>query len=154
MKYQELIIKTSEELKKISEIKPPEWSSFVKTGTNKARPPVEKDWWYVRAASLLKKADKLGPIGVNKLRVKYGGRKRRGHKPEHFYRASGNIIRKILQQLEKAGLLKQDKKGVHKGRIITPKGISLLHKISQNGPRGNKKEEVGKTETTVAAGAK
>src|SRR3989338_3752249 len=145
MKVQEQIIKTSEELKKFNEIKPPEWTKFVKTGTSKARPPVEKDWWYIRAASILRKADKLGPIVVNKLRVKYGSKKRRGHKPAHFYKAGGSIIRKLLQQLETAGLLKQPEKGIYKGRKITPKGRSLLSKISQNGLRGNKKEETGKT---------
>ena len=154
MKIQEQILKTSEELKKIEEIRPPEWSKFVKTGTSKSRMPVEKDWWYLRAASILRKTDKLGPIGVNKLRVKYGSKKRRGHKPAHFYKASGNVIRKILQQLEKAGLLKQNLKGVYKGKIITPKGKSLLSKISKDGPRRDKKEEVRKTETAAPTRAK
>lgn len=149
MKIQEQIIKASEELKKFNEIKPPEWAKFVKTSTNRSRTPVEKDWWYIRAASILKKAERLGPIGVNKLRIKYGGKKRRGHKPEHFAKASGSIIRKILQQLEKAGLLKQQSKSIHKGKIITPKGKSLLSKISQNGHRGNKKEETRKIETAT-----
>lgn len=153
MKVQEQIIKTSEELKKFNEIKPPEWAKFVKTSTNKSRTPVEKDWWYIRAASILKKAERLGPIGVNKLRIKYGGKKRRGHKPARFTKASGNLLRKLLQQLEKAGLLKQQAKGTHKGRIITPKGKSLLSKISQNGHRGNKKEETRKTETATTTTA-
>ncbi|MEK6939747.1 MAG: 40S ribosomal protein S19, partial [Nanoarchaeota archaeon] len=39
-------------------------------------------------------------------------------------------IRKILQQLEKSGLVKQTEKGVHKGRILTPKGTSFLDKIA------------------------
>lgn len=151
MKPQELIVKTSEELKNFDEIKAPEWSNYAKTGSGKARPPVQKDWWYLRAASVLSKASKLGPIGVNKLKVNYGSKKRRGHKPAHFYRASGNIIRKILQQLEKAGLLSKASKGVYKGRIITPKGISLLSKISQNGHRRNQKEEIRTAETTSSA---
>ncbi|MBS3149317.1 30S ribosomal protein S19e [Candidatus Woesearchaeota archaeon] len=154
MKVQEQIIKTSEELKKFEEIKAPEWAKFVKTSTNRARPPVEEDWWYIRAASILKKAERLGPIGVNKLRMKYGGKKRRGHKPARFAKASGNLLRKLLQQLEKAGLLKQQAKGTHKGRMITPKGKSLLSKISQNGHRGNKKEETRKVETTISTATK
>jgi ribosomal protein S19E (S16A) len=35
----------------------------------------------------------------------------------------------MLQQLEKDGLIKYDEKGVHKGRIITPKGKSFLDKM-------------------------
>ena len=74
---------------------------------------------------------KDGPVGVSKLRSKYGSRKNRGVKPHKFTRASGNIIRKILQQLETAGLVQQQKTGVHKGRIITPAGSSLLSKIAK-----------------------
>ena len=133
----ELTEKAAQELKKVSEIKPPSWASFVKTGASKDRPPMKRDWWYIRTASVLKNLYKQGPIGVSKLRKKYGGKKNRGYKPEKFYGASGNILRKILQQLEKAGFAKKADKGVHKGRVITPKGASFLDKIASNiaGPR-------------------
>jgi len=126
----ELVEKTAEELKKVSQIKPVSWASFVKTGVHKERPPMKDDWWYARAASILKYIYKLGPIGVSKLRNKYGGRKNRGHAPEHTFTGSGNIVRKIIQQLDAAGLTKQVDKGQHKGRIITPKGKSLLDKVA------------------------
>ncbi|MFH1399388.1 MAG: 30S ribosomal protein S19e [Candidatus Woesearchaeota archaeon] len=126
----ELITKTAEALKKIGEIKPPVWAPFVKTGMHKERQPTQDDWWYVRTAALLRTIYSRGPIGVSKLRTKYGGRKNRGHKTEHTYKGSGSIIRKALQQLEKAELIKQTQIGVHKGRVVTPKGQSLLDKIS------------------------
>jgi len=126
-----VIEKTALELKKVSEVKPPEWSKFVKTGPYKERPPESKDWWYMRSASVLNKIYKYGPIGVSKLRTKYGGKKNRGHKPERFYRGSGNIIRKILQQLEKSGLIIQAEKDVRKGRKMTPKGKSFLDKMAK-----------------------
>lgn len=135
---EELLEKTAEELKKIEDIKPPEWAIFIKTGAHKERPPIRKDWWYIRAASILRTLYKLGPIGVSKLRKKYGGRKRRGHKPEEFRKAGGSILRKILQQLEKAELAKQAKRDLHKGRIITPKGKSLLDKIATKIKKGEK----------------
>lgn len=122
----EIIDKVAEKLKSIPEIKPPMWVNYVKTGAHKERPPVEEDWWFIRAASVLRSVHKLGPVGVSKLRTKYGGKKNRGMKPEKFYKGSGNILRKILQQLEKADLLKFVKTGIHKGRVITPKGESLL----------------------------
>ena len=121
---QELIIALSKELKIM--IKKPEWAEIVKTGVFKERPPVDSDWWYMRAASMLLKIQRLGPVGVSKLKTKYGGRKNQGVAPEHFFKGSGKIIRTILQQLEVAGLLKQDKKGLHKGRVLTPKAISLI----------------------------
>lgn len=127
---QELILKVAEELKKVPEIKPPVWATFVKTGVYKERPPVNNDWWYVRTASVLRTIYRRGPVGVSKLRTKYGGKMNRGVKKAHFFKGSGNIIRKSLQQLEKAGLVKFAEKGVHKGRIVTPKGKSFLDKIA------------------------
>jgi len=126
----ELIEKTALELKKIPSIKAPAWSEFVKTGTHKERAPARDDWWHIRAAAILRTTYKLGPIGVSKLRTKYGGKKDRGVKPEKFYKASGKIIRTILQQLEQAELVKKAEKGIHKGRIIAPKGMSLLDKVA------------------------
>ena len=129
---QELILKAAEELKKIPEIKPPQWAPFVKTGMHKQRAPVKDDWWYMRSASVLRTIYRLGPVGVSKLRTKYGGKKSRGVKKEHFYKGSGSILRKSLQQLEKAGLVKFAEKGIHKGRVITPKGRAFLDKIASN----------------------
>jgi len=126
----ELINNVAEELKKIKEIKAPSWTVFVKTGMSKERPPVREDWWYVRAAAVLRTVRRLGPVGVAKLRTKYGGKKNRGHMTEHTYKASGNILRKVLQQLDAAGLTKKVGDGIKKGRIITPKGISLIDKVA------------------------
>ena len=79
-----LISKITEELKKEAEIKAPEWAVYAKTGVHKENSPVQEDWWYIRAASILRKIYLYGPIGVSRLRVAYGGRHRRGVKPEHF----------------------------------------------------------------------
>lgn len=125
----ELINKTAEKLKQI--INPPEWSKFVKTSPAKERLPSQKDWYYKRAASILRTIYVRGPIGVEKLRIKYGAKKNRGHKPEKFYKASGSIIRKIIQGLEKAELISYKKDGIHKGRIITSKGKSFLDKLAK-----------------------
>ncbi len=104
----------------------PEWSTFVKTGHGKERRPVQDDWWYLRAASILRVVALKGPIGVAKLRVRYGCKKNRGHKPERSTLASGNIIRTILQQLEAAGLVANKQEGVRRGRVLTSKGEALL----------------------------
>lgn len=123
---EKLVNKLKEELKEFKEISPPEWIGFVKSGVHRERPPLQEDFWYIRTASILRRIYLNGPVGVERLRSYYGGRKRRGHKPAHFKKASGNIIRKILQQLEKAELIKK----VHGGRIITSKGQKLLDKIA------------------------
>lgn len=112
-------------------INPPEWASFVKTGHGRQRPPVDPDWWFVRAAAVLLSVQKLGPVGVSKLSVKYGNRKNNGYKPESFARGSRNVLRKILQQLESSGLLKKEDESVHKGRVLTNSGVKLINDASK-----------------------
>ncbi len=126
-----LLAHVTVELKKQApEIKAPSWASFVKTGVNRERPPVQKDWWHIRASAMLRRIAIIGPVGTSKLAKHFGGAKNMGHAPERFKAASTNIIRKLLQQMEKAGLIKHGAKGVHKGRMITPKGHSLLDKAA------------------------
>jgi small subunit ribosomal protein S19e len=126
---QQLNMKISEELKKNDNIKPPEWSKYVKTGVSEERPPAQADWWFLRSAAVLRKISVNGPLGTQRLRVEFGGRRRRGHKPAHHRNAGGKIIRLMLQQLETAGLVKKVEKP-RKGRIITSKGQKLISKLS------------------------
>jgi small subunit ribosomal protein S19e len=123
-----LIERAAEKLKGMPEFKPPEWSRFVKTGAHKERPPQSNDWWWIRAAAVLRKLQVTGNLGVEKLRKEYGGRKNRGHKPEHKWKGSGSVIRKILQQLESAGFVTKSK---NKGRIITDKGKAFLSEVAK-----------------------
>lgn len=108
-------------------VSPPEWALYVKTGVSRERPPETSDWWYYRAASILRKLYISGePIGVGTFRIIYGGRKRRGSAPPHFRRAGGSIIRKILQQLEKAGLVVRTREG----RILSRRGRSFIDMVA------------------------
>lgn len=119
--------KLAEALKKFSEFEAPIWSNFVKTSVARARPPTE-EFWHKRAASILRQMYIRGVIGVARLRTRYGGRKKRGMKPEEFRKASGKIIRLILQQAEKAGLAEKST-GKKAGRKLTDKGIKFLESI-------------------------
>ena len=124
-----LIKRVAEKLKQYEQIKPPVWAYFAKTGVHKEKPPEDPDWWYIRAASMLRKMYKSGePIGIETFRVIYGGRQNRGVAPEHFRKGSGSVVRKILQQLEAAGLVR---KVPGKGRTLTPQGRSLLDKTAK-----------------------
>ena len=111
----------------VNQVQPPEWAAYVKTGPHVERAPLDPDWWYVRTASMMRKLYIKGPVGVSRLRKDYGGRQRQGVRPAHFRKAGGNILRSILQQLEAAGLV--SKVGI-KGRVVTPKGRSLLDAMS------------------------
>ena len=72
-----LILKTAQKLKENPNIVPPEWAEFVKTGRHTERAPVQDDWWYTRAASIMRKLYVKGPMGSSKLAAEYGG------KPQH-----------------------------------------------------------------------
>jgi small subunit ribosomal protein S19e len=141
----DLIEKVAIELKAMPELRAPEWAAFAKTGAHTERPPQKEDWWHMRAAAVLRSVSERGPVGVNKLRTKFGGKRRRGHQPPEFRKGSGSIIRMVLQQLDEAGLTIKSDKGVHKGRIITAKGRSLLDKTAA-GMVGRKPKAPGKHE--------
>ena len=114
-------------LKNMPEFKQPEWSQFVKSSVSRMRPPRDPDFWFKRAASILRQIYTHNVVGVNRLKTRYGGRKKRGVRPEHFAKASGKMIRVILQQAETAGLLEKfNESGKRAGRRLTIQGKELL----------------------------
>ncbi|MFP3872151.1 MAG: 30S ribosomal protein S19e [Candidatus Natronoplasma sp.] len=121
-----LIERLSEELQDKEGIEEPDWARFVKTGVHKEKGPDQLDWWYDRVSAVLRSVYTEGPIGVARLRGKYGGKQRRGSKPSHVAKGSGSIIRECLQQLETAGLIEKGEEG----RMVTPEGQSFLDNIS------------------------
>ena len=116
-----LVRKTAEKLEEIN-MKAPEWVGNVKSGPHRQRLPQEDNFWHMRCASILRKAYIGSPIGVSRLRTHYGGRVQRGVRPEKHKRSGGNMIRKAMQSMEKAGFLLKLKVG----REITGKGKALL----------------------------
>lgn len=124
-----LINVASKDLKENLKFKKPEWTDFVKTGVSKERAPEDADWWWVRAASILRKLYMENEsTGVGRFRTVYGGRKNMGVKPEHFYKGSGKVIRTILQEFDNLGLTEKSPKG----RKITEKGMTYLNDLCSN----------------------
>jgi len=117
-------------LKNVEEFKKPEWISLVKSGTNRQRPIADEDFWFRRAASILRQVYIRGIVGVQRLRTRYGGRKDMGMKPPHFVKSGGKIIRAILQQAEVAGLLEKAS-GKISGRQLTKKGREFLESVAK-----------------------
>ncbi|MCH2453377.1 MAG: 30S ribosomal protein S19e [Halobacteriales archaeon] len=114
------------------QIEPPEWSEFAKSGPDRELPPEQDNFWFVRAASILRIVAIEGPIGVERLSSIYGGGKAGSTRyrvgPVHHVSGSGKIIRTILQQLETAGLLEKPPNSI--GRVVSPQGQSLLDKTA------------------------
>mgnify|MGYP003295509223 CR=1 FL=1 len=120
---EKLILKVAEKLKGCDAIEAPAWAEFVKTGRHTEKAPSQDDWWYTRAASILRKLYVKGPMGSSKLAAEYGGYADKGSMPNRAIKGSRNIARKCMMQLENAGYLVSVEK---KGRGISPSGMSLL----------------------------
>ena len=137
-------------LKKIPEFEVPEWANFVKSGVSRERPPVNDDFWYTRAASILRQLYIKGVVGVGKLRTRYGSRKDRGGKPDKFFKSGGKIIRVILQQAEMAGLVEKVTRMQH-GRRLTQAGRDLLDSIEVEEKAGLNFEDVSVKAVEIVA---
>ncbi|KAI9884892.1 MAG: 40S ribosomal protein S19 [Watsoniomyces obsoletus] len=116
-------------LKRQGKLPVPGWVDTVKTGHGKELPPQSIDWFYVRAASVARHVYLRKTVGVGRLRKVHGSQKNRGSRPSHHVNASGSVDRKVMQALEKIGVLEQDEdKG---GRRITQSGQRDLDRIAQ-----------------------
>lgn len=120
-----LLAKVAGKLKE-SGVQQPAFVGLVKSGAHNERPPEQDDFFYTRCASMMRQAYVRNIIGVQRLRLHYGGNKNRGVKPNRHTRAGGSTIRKAFQALEKAGLMEKVEKGQQKGRKLTAKGRKLL----------------------------
>jgi small subunit ribosomal protein S19e len=122
-----LIERLKERLEKEGKVKPPEWAAFARTGLHTEKAPVQKDWWYRRVASVLRKVYIHGPVGTMRLSAEFGGRRDDGSAPYHPRRGSRSIAREAMQQLEAMGYVAKAEK---KGRVITAAGRKLLDNVS------------------------
>jgi small subunit ribosomal protein S19e len=121
--------KLASELRTRNAVHPPPWATFVKTGVHKQRAPTQTDWWYLRSASVLRKVYLQGTVGIQRLSAEYGGKRDRGSAPYHARSGSRSVMREIVQQLEKAGLLQPYKT---RGRRVTGEGAKLLDAVSRD----------------------
>ncbi|HXQ93607.1 MAG TPA: 30S ribosomal protein S19e [Thermoplasmata archaeon] len=123
-----LLPRVASELKERKSVAPPPWASFARTGVHTQRAPSQPDWWYLRSASVLRKISLQGTSGIARLSAEYGGKKDRGSAPYHARTASRSVLREIVQQLEKSGLLQTQK---NRGRRVSPEGQRLLDTTSR-----------------------
>ncbi|MFB6352463.1 MAG: 30S ribosomal protein S19e [Halobacteriales archaeon] len=110
------------------ELAVPDWAAYAPSGADREFPPEQEDFWFVRAASVLRTVAINGPIGVERLATAYGGAKegtaRYGVKPRHRVDGSRKMLRTMLQQLEDAGYLERPPND--EGRVVSADGQSLL----------------------------
>jgi len=126
-------------LKRQGKLPIPGWVDTVKTSHSKEMPPLNNDWYYVRAASVARHVYMRKTVGVGRLRKVHGAQKNRGSRPSHHTNASGSVDRHVMQSLEKIGVLEQDEdKG---GRRITQSGQRDLDRIAQTTLEADEEED-------------
>lgn len=128
----ELIKRTAEKLKEQGVVKP-SYVDYVKTGPGRDRMPDGGLFWYVRCASILRQTYVNGPIGISKLRTRYGNRQRHNVHKAHHAKAGGSMIKDAFDTLEKLGYVQKTKEG----REITAKGRSFLDKTANELLKGS-----------------
>merc|ERR1712139_198300 len=101
----EFIAAYAEFLKKSNKLNVPSWVDLVKTGHYHELAPYDEDWFYTRAASIIRKLYIKPFVGVGRLANKYGGKERNGSARKHHGKDSRGVIRACMQALEGAKLL-------------------------------------------------
>jgi len=121
------------------------WVDTVKTSHSNELPPQSADWFYVRAAAVARHVYLRKSVGVGRMRKVHGSTKNRGSRPSHHVDASGSVDRKVMQALEKLGILEkadEDEEGTGKGgRRITQSGMRDLDRIAQTAIEGEEEED-------------
>jgi small subunit ribosomal protein S19e len=135
-----LIEKIAKKLAKNKAINPPSWSEAARTGRHREKVTAQKDWWYIRVAAILRKIYLKGPIGTERLASEFGGKSDKGSKPYHSVKGSRSIIRKGIQQLDRAGLVNTIK---GKGRQVSSSGQSILDNLSHEAKKELSKKIIG-----------
>ncbi|RKP29041.1 60S ribosomal protein L18 [Metschnikowia bicuspidata] len=115
-------------LQRQGKLEVPGYVELVKTSAGNELPPQESEaWFYKRAASAARQIYLKKQVGVGKLNRKYGGAVNRGFRPHKHADASGSINRKVLQALEKIGVVEHHPKG---GRRVSENGQRDLDRIA------------------------
>eukprot|EP01034_Spumella_vulgaris_P021618 gene21618-27657_t len=105
----------------------PKWADLVKTGVHKELAPYDPDWYYIRAAAIVRKVYLRQNTGVGALKKRFGGNYRRGARPERHQDAAGGLIRSILIALDD---LKITEKSTNGGRKISRVGQQALDLVA------------------------
>lgn len=111
----------------------PKWADLVKTGVHKELAPYDPDWYFIRAAAIVRKVYLRQGTGVGALSKRFGGNYRRGAAPERHQDAARGLIRTILINLDDLKITESASKG---GRKISRVGQQALDLVAGQVARG------------------
>jgi len=115
-------------LKRTGKMELPSYVDLIKTGPHKEMPPLDPDWYYIRAAAVARHVYVRQGVGVGAFRRIFGSPKNNGVGRHHKTKAAGGHIRLILRQLEAMRIVEKCSGG---GRRITSNGQRDLDRIAQ-----------------------
>merc|ERR1712021_250943 len=119
-------------LKRTNKIELPKWVDLVKTGHYHELAPYDEDWFYTRAAAIMRKIYVKPCVGVGRLANKFGAKERNGSARKHHAKDSKGVIRACMKSLEKARILMKRPTGDQKYfcRVVTPEGQKAINHIA------------------------
>mmetsp|Transcript_81081 Transcript_81081/g.225600 ORF Transcript_81081/g.225600 Transcript_81081/m.225600 type:complete len:150 (-) Transcript_81081:18-467(-) len=123
----------SEVLKNNDKFVVPKWVDLVKTGVHKELAPYNHDWYFIRAAAIVRKVYLRQGTGVGALSKRFGGNYRRGAAPERHQDGARGLIRSILLSLDELKITEKTEKG---GRRVTRIGQQALDLVAGQVARG------------------
>ena len=107
----------------------PRCAEIVKTSHGRDRAPQNNDWYYIRAAAVLRAIYLRPGTGYGGLSKRFGIKKNRGSRPEITTRAARGLLHWACRSLEG---LKLVKKGKESGHVLTPEGRKRVDTIAFN----------------------
>ena len=100
---------------------------YCKTGVSRQYAPENPDWYYIRAAAVLRRLYSQGTQGMTDLRRMFGSAADGSCIPNHFKLSSGSIMMTIAHQLQAQGFVEI---AAGEGRKITEKGKKVLDQFA------------------------
>jgi len=122
-------IKATAQYLKQADLFVPRCADIVKTSHGRERAPQNSDWYYIRAAAVLRAIYLRPGTGYGGLSKRFGNKKNRGSQPEITTRAARGLLHWACKSLTKMSLVT---KGKESGHIITNEGRRCADAIAFN----------------------
>ena len=123
----DFVVAYAAQLKRSGKVEVPKWVDIAKTAHWKELAPYDPDWYYIRAAAIVRKVYLRQGTGVGALKKRFGGAYRRGAAPERHQDGAGGLIRTILLSLDELNITEAHGKG---GRKVTRTGQQALDLVA------------------------
>ena len=107
----------------------PTCTDFLKTSHGREKAPQNHDWYYYRAAAVLRRIYLRPGTGYGGMSKAFGNKKNKGSKPEATVRAATGPIHWACKSLEGLKLIG---KGKSKGRVLTRTGRKQCDSVAFN----------------------